>query len=667
MEEEINYLSKILDGIKPEVWYLQCMQDTSVQYLDNIIHLRGIYLSKLFSHKENHAEISEIGCLVSSIYKKPEKAFSAFSPMFSQYFVRAITSIQKTPDKFVDTTIMKYKNGEIKCHEFAYSTFPGLFSYFSTQDFIYSAACFLKQVMAKCNDFYFISELVSAFFLSCTQFYETLWNTLSLHLSHGRIKRDEFRGILSSSLELTTQKLTRQHNEILICFVKKFSFPAISFILTKLFKEPFDEITFATNLFINSSNNKGFKDFLQSLTKESNMEEAATVLSIFYKSKTTLYPSLSELTDKTSVPLILSSIEIGNIFNIYKSYVDVPRNLQPTISRTFDVIRFELFPGMKTNTFSDDFGDEMFGIQIFKPLKVTGNAHVWSKILDDYRTYNISLKQLVKEAIQKFPSEKEFLEYQLIKTYEANYEMLNRASIIMTMLSRLKFLKESINFRFSVMIYNVSFGIMEEIVKKDRENKIRRRIEKAIEFVTANETIPPLLSFEFSCCALDTLTICPASISQTIEDQFVDVLYQWAESGKYTNMGRLTQIAFLISNIHLVTVGKKLRQMIEFINQFDSLFGELLDEKWLDNLIGIIYTYPGIGFFTTFLFFNHFVLTSSIIFDKWEPSYKKHWNHLYFGLMSIARMNKKLFQFVSDPAKCSTLFNILGRHNDTFV
>ena len=682
MDEHLSYLDKYMSGLKPYAVYSKCMFQTNQQYLKNIVHLRGIYLTRLFnSDKNGFSETPTIDHLLLSIYKNPVRPFYKFSAMFSQFFMKTLLEIQKTPDAFIDAVIRQLSSDNSFIIPFAYSAFPALFSYFSTQDFIFLGSNFLKQFIYKSHCYEIVAELINSFFTSCTVFYEKLWNVLSDSLSQPLVnKKEEFQNILSSALRLTCQKLTKQHCEVIIAFITKYSVKAVKFIFIKLFKEPFDEIAFSSYLFHDQTNVINFSSYLFSLSLDENVEEAAVITSIFYNCNHTIFPSLSDLTDQTSIPFIISERDIGELFQYFKQIKDIPFNLNPSINKSFDPFMFELFPGCKNSSRNIVYNDDLFELHFLFDLddnqpQYEGDeleCRLWNNVIEDTQKENLSLGEVVKAQIQKYPTKKEFLQMKLYHQYKENYHQLHSSILLMSVLNNLKVMEYSIFFLFSNMIYNLLHDKMGEIIKNDKEGlQIRKRIEKAmkiIEFERSKEIIPKSLFFDFSCCALDTLALSPTKNSEKIEHRFMKILETWVDSNHLIlEVGRYGKLSFLLADLNVVGFGKRIRKIVEYMRRFESVFGSEIDEKWLYYFKSLIFSFPMPCFISTFLFVNHFILSSDVLMSYWNPTSKEYWGHLALGIVKITFDDSEFVSLMNDQVFCASLFNIWGRRNETFV
>ena len=682
MDEQLEYLDKYLAGINPKKLYSKSLLMTNKQYLKNILYLRGIFLVKLFNYnRKGFFDSPKLENLLLTVFKPPVRPFFKFSAIFSQFFMKTLCEIQNTPDDFIDTVIGVFKTDISQLIPFAYSTFPTIFSYFSTQEFVYLGNNFLIQFIKKSPSIDIVSELINAYFTACTVFYEKLWNILSDHLSNRIIDYStEFREIFSSSLKVASQELTKQHCDVLIAFITKYSVEAVSFIFLRLFKEPFDEISFSSYLFHDQENVDAFSEYLYSLSKEEKLEEAAFLTSIFYNGQHTIYPSLSDLTDRSAISFIVSENDIKELFNYFKTIKATPPNLKPSFSDSYDPYDFEIFPGLNNSSWNAVSNDSLLQLNFMYNFDgISENIQendmdnrFWNILVDNSTDQSIPITNSVKKAIEKHPEKKDFLQYKLYMLYQENYSKLYSSIALTTVCKSLNETESSVFFVFSNIMYNLLFDKMNDIMKNDKTGlKIRARLEKSLSTIQLNSLkgkIPMDLLFYFSCCALDTISISPTKVARVIEDSFMKSLYLWVDSNHLMlEVGRYGKLSYLLSDLNLVGFGKRLRKMIEFMKQFESIFGSELNDQWVFYFQSIMYSFPSPYFFSSFLFVNHFILSSNILASYWDVSSKTYWNHLSYGVAGIAKNDSSLLQKINDPMFCASIFNIWGRKNETFV
>lgn len=645
-------------------------QSLAFVYSENLVYLRGILLLALYENADpSFLGVPSVPELYQSIYAENQKALLEYPPMFVQMLGVTVGRVHANPKRFAEVMIEFLRGKTNDQLVFAFCTFPAMYAYFAFEEMKNMACEFMAHFFEISKSFTSSSWLLCAFFRTQTQFYDALWYKFGavIRKVNPDMKFETIYEMADKAMKQACNNLCESISTAIRSFCEAFSSEFSPFFVKKLILEPFLAATDGSPYLTQPSKNKIFANFLFELCEPDNHVFAVGLVSSFVS-----HGGLAEFSPKMNVPvwkskgikLLFSHRDISMIvsalfeapdFVIKWNYHDVP------LKNSFGAVTMEIFPPSveKTKMNYGEISIELFGIEPieFEPVSEDDpKTRLWRRMAQEKEDQII---QYVWSRLDTYEDEfRLFAENMILKQFESHYEDIEDvvlcSFVLQTLNDQLESAKASINTYFA----KFSYGFLHKKIRASHRSMIVQKIDDAINAVIGSTNPRDRSIFEIGCTGLDSIVLLPGPKTKELQERFRDLLSTWVDNEwrvQHQYVKRrfriMSKIGAPLVELGQVKLGRRLKIIIDFQKNLQTIFHDVWDELWKTIFhFAILSASPDL--LITFLFLEHYVFQDRFIVGRWaKEDIHSYWMMFSGGILQVIKADQALTDYCVNPDK----------------
>ena len=194
-------------------------------------------------------------------------------------------------------------------------------------------------------------------------------------------------------------------------------------------------------------------------------------------------------------------------------------------------------------------------------------------------------------------------------------------------------------------------------IKASHRSLIVQKIDDAINAVIGPIDVKDRSIFEIGCTGLDSITLVPGPKTKELQERFRDLLSTWVDKEwrvQHQYVKRRFQIMARIGaplvELGQVRLGRRLKMIIDFQKNLQTLFHDVWDELWKTIFhFAILSASPDL--LITFLYLEHYVFQDRFIVGKWAKDIHSDWLMFSGGMLQVIKADHDLTDYCVNPDK----------------
>ena len=644
-------------------------QSLNSVYSENLVYLRGILLLALYENVDTSVlGIPSVPELYQSIYGANQKALLEYPPMFVQMLALTVGRVYANPQSFAEVMGEYLSQNRKDQLVFAFCTFPALYAHFAFEEMKTMACEFMTEFFVASKSFAASSWLLCSFFRTQTQFYDALWYKFGIVINKMQpgMRFEMIYGMADEALKHACDNLCQSIAKTIGAFCEAFPNDFCPFFVRRIVVEPFLVAAESSPYLTHPSKSKLFIEFLEEVCDAENHVFAVGWVSSFVSHR-----QFSEFSPRMNVPvwkskgikLLFSHRDISMIvsalfatpqFKIKWNYHDVP------LKNSFAAVTIDIFPSSveKTKMNYGEISMELFGIEPIKYETVSEEdpkSRIWRRMTQEKEDGIIGY---VWDRLDTYEDEfRLFVKNMIMMQFHMHYEEIEDVILCSFVLQELNDQLESAKASINTSFCRFSREFLYRKIKASHRSLIVQKIDDAINAVIGPIDVKDRSIFEIGCTGLDSITLVPGPKTKELQERFRDLLSTWVDKEwrvQHQYVKRRFQIMARIGaplvELGQVRLGRRLKMIIDFQKNLQTLFHDVWDELWKTIFhFAILSASPDL--LITFLYLEHYVFQDRFIVGKWAKDIHSDWLMFSGGMLQVIKADHDLTDYCVNPDK----------------
>lgn len=600
----------------------------------------------------------------------------------SQVFLNALKQLNNNTRLFASALITaKTENKSFPYKLFSFSTFPSIFSYFSSSELFAQASLLLLDLLSLEAPDDLLNTMILSFFLSMYPFIDTFWNNFYLHLSNRpNIKDDEIMDSLTKSISecalliptpayLVMRELLLNRSDLLNEIIIKSFFP-ITFQLWYMHSNYAMSFEFGSEV-------------LNFLEKNAETQKGVMLSSLFVidSNRTELIPSFTSQCRFSSEVLFFSNIDMKlfvEAFSSISSQIELFETLQESSKKIDEYPPFMPFPisFFMSSTKTKNSYPLLFKYPNVKVLKKSGNSmendELFSidKITDEYKDFliieepeNDSVFEIIRQEMQQNSKVQNSTIYKSedFQIYSLTKDLLNLIEIAETQefcINLKTQLDIASNYQKSILnIRRYSFSeYVSKFIKETNIDQIKENIETKTFSILENCTEKKLIIPTF--LEISNISYSNCDIQESMHKSFLTIIRSSIETS-WKLAGKMSTNKFVLNLVPLLSRRKKLK-IGNYFYLLDQLLIDLrrichffykkqsIEDELIVLLQAIVCSSNTEAVLDIFLFYEKIAFRCPNFLSNLSLEQSKNWNVFFQIVWKDLEKDNALFQQVMD-------------------
>ncbi|EAX97513.1 hypothetical protein TVAG_429490 [Trichomonas vaginalis G3] len=605
------------------------LTETYKTFMQNIKYLRGVFLTEMFyCDGADFFGVPNAPDLFASIHKECRPSNRVIAHILCQKITTNIVQFYNEPVAY-STFVAKYLETDPTNHFlFAYSTFPAMFCYFASEEFLIAGSQFIRTFIYNNNDLITSEALVSSFFHCIPSFYSFFLSTFAqktLYFYESTPFESyykAFKEVLLQSLPL----LTYSHVQVVLLLIQKFSDEEAKFVIEDVFYKHYLSYKEFSGYFTDNTSKKGLETFFKRLIDEKSLEviDIMSSTGIVYNP----YPKIQGIHWFRGCPTIMSEYDVKLLIDIISSN-DESSYLQDSkkihFSENWNPLLFNIFPDFLSNTsIYDRLGDALFGIQPDK-IDIRENPtfeRIYKNVANECEQNNLNIIDFVEEKFPDIMKYGELIEYIYNRANNdcyRNFDTLQQYILDIETLESHQNYTQLIENHLSIIFHRFAYDFISKATSACKGSVIQK-VSSCYDLITCNEKISTSVSFSMWCAAFDAIYFHDSEILNS------DVIFNHLLEEKIQTYQReikedpyirhiylhIISTSTIISHLSEVGYGQQLIFMSRFMFNMKLLVPDFFSPLWHKIFAFCLFMSKETKIFRTFIFYISFVSDSQM-------------------------------------------------------